>query len=266
MTNAEYHAHPSISKSNLWKLSKSPEKFRYEMDHPRERTAAMLFGLAAHKILLEPDDFESEFAIAPAFDRRTKAGKEEWAAFVESSCGKDVIYQSDFDIAFAMAQSVRKNQYAATMLSGLHEQSFFWTDDLTGEQCKCRPDDLFDRGDIHIIADYKTCESADNESFQRDALKFGYHLQAAMYIDGMKANTGKDYTFVFIACEKTPPYAVNIFEADKLFVEYGRDQFREYIGIYHDCKQTGNWYGYTGPFGAINTLGLPAYLRKDFEK
>ena len=40
---------------------------------------------AAHKYMLEKEDFYSEFSIAPNVDRRTKAGKEQWQQFLESS-------------------------------------------------------------------------------------------------------------------------------------------------------------------------------------
>lgn len=34
MTEREYRAHPAISRSQLWKLRESPEKFRYYEDNP----------------------------------------------------------------------------------------------------------------------------------------------------------------------------------------------------------------------------------------
>lgn len=266
MTNAEYHAHPAISKSSLFKISESPEKFRYYMDHPHVDTPTLIFGSAFHKAVLEPDDFDSEFVVAPNVDRRTKTGKETWQEFVASAVGKSVITQDDMSVISGMAESVMANKYARMLIeSSQHEQSFFWCDDLTGEECKCRPDILLDKPSIHIIADLKTCNDASTDGFMRDAIKYGYHLQAAMYTDGVKANTGNQYQFVFIAVEKQPPYAVNVLQADDLFVKYGTDVFREYIGIYHECKLSGNWWGYNGFSGVINNLGVPSWIAKDYQ-
>jgi hypothetical protein len=77
--------------------------------------------------------------------------------------------------------------------------------------------------------------------------------------------TGQKPLFVFVPQEKTAPYAVNILQADDLMVQRGRDIFRELIGIYHECKQTGNWYGYLGAYNVINNLSLPAWLAKEME-
>lgn len=46
----------------------------------------------------------------------------------------------------------------------------------------------------------------------------------------------------------------------------GEDLFREYLGMYHYCKENNNWYGYNGINGDINNLSLPAWLMKDYEK
>ena len=118
---------------------------------------------------------------------------------------------------------------------------------------------------LDIIVDLKTAENADTDTFMRHAIKYGYDLQAAMYSEGVRKCTGKECAFVFIVIEKKPPYAVNILQADKAFITHGFDMFRELLGIYHDCKQTGNWYGYLGKHNIINNLELPAYLAKEIE-
>ena len=86
-----------------------------------------------------------------------------------------------------------------------------------------------------------------------------------MCCEGLKGTSGKIPLFVFFAIEKEPPYAVNILQADKLLLMRGYDLFREYIGIYHECKQTGNFYGYLGKYNQINNLALPSFLAKEIE-
>ena len=80
-----------------------------------------------------------------------------------------------------------------------------------------------------------------------------------MYCEAVEITTGKAPRFVFIVQEKEAPYAVNIVEADELFIQRGKDKFRELLGIYHECRQTGNWYGYMGPEPVIAELSLPAW-------
>lgn len=263
MTEQEYRQHPAISRSELWRMHESPEKFKWYRDNPQKPTPALLFGRVVHKLILQPEDFDSEFVVAPDIDRRTKAGKEAWNAFNDSVGDKKVATLDMFNQADEMAEALYKVHYAKQLLTGQHEVPYFWTDEMTGEECKCRYDCLTDINGTPVIVDYKTCMEADTNSFMRDAVKYGYDLQAAMYSEGYEKNTGKKPVFVFLAQEKNPPYSVNIMQADEAFTQRGYDLFREYLGIYHYCKTTGNFYGFLGRDSIINTLSLPAWLAKE---
>lgn len=263
MTDKEYRLYPAISRSQLWKISESPEKFKYELDNPSKPTDTLIFGQAFHKLVLEPETFSNEFAVAPAVDRRTKAGKEEYAEFIENCRDKTVVSAETCEKIIAMSSKLKSSDFVQKLLSGEREKPYFWTDDLTGEACKCRVDVINKIGDIPLIIDVKTATNADTDTFMRHALKYGYHVQAAMYREGAKANMGIEYGFVFIVIEKEPPYAVNIVQADELFIRHGYNVYRDLLAIYHDCKTTGNWYGYLGKNNNINILGLPSYLEKE---
>jgi len=263
MTEKEYRSHPAISRSELWRIHESPEKFKWYRENPQESTPALLFGQVVHKLLLEPDDFETEFAVAPKVDRRTANGKKDWAEFCEIAEGKQVVQAEMYQQAVEMVTTAMSNSLIKSLLAGQHETPFFWTDEMTGEDCKCRTDALVEIGNDLLIVDYKTCTDASNDGFLRSATKYGYTLQAAMYSEGVEQNTGRKPLFVFIAQEKNPPYAVNILQADEKFVEYGYDQFREYLGTYHYCKESGNWFGFLGREGILNTLSLPSYMTKE---
>lgn len=265
MTNKEYREHEGISKSALWEIRKSPLHFKWKQEHPQEDTAALLFGRASHKWILEEESFHEEFAICPNIDRRTKDGKIQYETFLLESNGKDVITQSDFEQMQAMKTELLKNEMVVNLLRGKKEVSLFGVDELTGEKIKARPDILTEIGDQLIIIDYKSCESAKTEDFMRSALNYGYHVQVAMYSEVVKQNFHKEPIFIFVAQEKKEPFAVNILKADEYFMQYGVDTFRELIGIYHDCKQTGNFYGYETVFNQVSNLTLPDYLLKRME-
>lgn len=265
MTDREYRQHPAVSRSELWKIRESPQKFRWAQEHPEEPTPALLFGQLFHKMLLEPSDLYKDFAVAPNVDRRTKAGKAEWADFVEQNGDKAIVTAEMISQALAMCSAVEAEPLAVKLLTGEHEKTFFWSDDLTGEPCKCRVDCLNTTYSQPIIVDVKTTTDASTDAFIRDTVKYGYDFQAAMYSEGVERNTGKKPLFVFVVVEKDPPHAVNILQADDLLLRRGYDLFREYIGIYHECRMSGNWYGYLGKLNQINTLALPAWLAKEVE-
>lgn len=263
MTEAEYRRHPAISRSELWRIHESPQKFQYFKEHPEDPTPALLFGQVFHKMALEPDTFDLEFVVMPDVDRRTKEGKQIWSDFLERAEGKTIIPAEMHEQARAMCEAVAAVPLAQKLLDGQREVPFFWVDELTGEECKCRTDCLNTRYSRPIIVDVKSTADASTDTFIRDAIKYGYDFQAAMYTEGVLRHIQQKPLFVFIAVEKTPPYAVNILQADELLLQRGHNIFRECIEIYHDCKLTGSWYGYLGKHNQINTLALPAWLAKE---
>ena len=265
MTEKEYRQHPAISRSELWHIRESPEKFKYYKENPPEPTPSLLFGQVLHKMLLEPVTFCDEFVVAPEVNRRTKDGKQMWEAFVADHEKQTIIPEEMYAKANEMCEAVKREPLAVKLLNGAAEVPFFWTDEMTGEDCKCRVDVLNTSYSQPIIVDVKTTADASTDSFIRSAINYGYDFQAAMYSDGVEKNIGKKTLFVFIAVEKEPPYAVNILQADELMLQRGYDLFREYIGIYHDCKMTGNFYGYLGRLNQINNLALPSYLAKEVQ-
>lgn len=259
MTNSDYRKAEGVSSSELKQMVKSPAHYRYWKDNPDDTdTPALLFGRACHKYVLETYDFYKEFAVAPNVDRRTKEGKELWNKFIAESEGKDVITEEQFEVIDAMRNAMLATPFVSKLINGEHEVSLFWTDEDTGIKCKCRPDSLNDK--LKIVVDYKTCDNAETQHFMRKAIDLGYDLQASYYLDGVKATTGLDCIFVFIAQEKKPPYAVNILQADDVFIRSGRQLYKDMLATYKECTETGNWWGYLGADNQINSLGVPKWL------
>lgn len=269
MTDKEYRSQPGISRSELWRLNPdnggTPEKFRWFMDHPEEPTPALIFGQLVHKLLLEPDGLDAEFAIWAGTERRSKAGKEAYEAFCAAKGDRQEVSSADYLRAADMVRAAKSSPFVGKLLTGEGETEvpFFWRDELTGEDCKIRLDRLRWIGDTPVIVDYKTTQDASAYGFVRSALKYGYDFQAAMYIEGVRICTGKDPRFVFIPQEKEAPFAVNALEADPQFIQRGYDKFRELLGIYHECRTTGNWYGHMGAEPVISRLILPAWAGGD---
>jgi hypothetical protein len=255
MTNKEYRQTEGISRSELFTiLSTTPMHFLYEQTHPKEDTPALAFGRATHKAILEPETFSDEFVVAPKVVRRTKDGKETWNKFVEDNAGKEVITEEDFETLQDMKAVIEHDVHASAFLNGIHEQSFFWTDSATGEKCKVRPDCITEVDGKKYLVDYKTTDSCADGAFERSVRKYGYKFQSGMYREGYFQNTFEDVGFVFVAQEKTAPYAVRVYICSDEFLNEGYTQFREAIGIYHECKTTNHYWGYEGPDNEISEL------------
>lgn len=241
----KYDEIPAMRRSDLWELRKSPAHYLYAVTHERETTPALTFGIAAHKYILEPEDFWNCYAIAPQADRRTKAGKEAWAAFQADLDGKSAITQDDLQTIIQMDAAICSSETASALLkTGDHEVPIEWKDPETGEPCKCRPDCMTVYNGQDYIVDYKTTTSCEDGAFERACYKYGYKLQAAMYADGAFNSQMIPYKFAFVAQEKTPPYAVRVYFCDDGFMDEGMEIFRDLMGIYHKCRVLDEWPGY----------------------
>jgi hypothetical protein len=109
MDNAAYHAHAAVSKSHLDLVAKSPLHFwaRYLDPNrvPQEPTAAMAIGSAVHTHVLELDQWDSQYVVAPAgIDRRTKVGKAEWDVFQTAIGTRTVISRDDADLVMRIGR------------------------------------------------------------------------------------------------------------------------------------------------------------------
>ena len=112
-------------------------------------------------------------------------GKEAWNNFILENEGKEVISEDLLNTIDAMRKTLYATPFAKKLIYGEHEKSFFWADEETGVECKCRPDSFGCIGNQPICVDLKTCQCAETDKFMRDAAKLGYDIQAAHYCDGL---------------------------------------------------------------------------------
>ena len=252
MTEQEYRQAEVVNNSTLWNLRKSPEHYKYFLENQREDTAAFAFGRAVHAAILTPSAFKKDFAVIPeGIDRRTKAGKEEYQAFLDASAGKEILTAADAETVKAIVKAFKKNRDAVQLLKGTkREKPLFWTDD-NGIFCKCRID-AYKAG---LIVDLKTAQDAETETFTKEALRYGYDVQAAHYLDAYQhKESAVRPEWYFIVIEKTEPYAINILRADIGFLDYGFIRRQELIEKLKACQDQKAYPDY-----GINELCLPAW-------
>lgn len=266
MSNEDYHALPAISSSAIIKVLRSPLHYFAEYvtrEVERTETPSMRFGTAVHTAVLEPETWEERYIVAPDVDRRTKAGKEAWAAFVEEAGSREVITSEEAAKAHAMAAVVLEHPAAGPLLRGdfvepEREASYFWRDPDTGLECRCRPDSF----DGEVIVDLKTTTDASPSGFAKSVANYGYHVQAAWYRRGVAAVTGRMPRHVIVAVETSAPYAVAVYELDALALEEGDRLCQRAITTIAECQRAGRWPGYGDE---IQRLGLPRWAVKEVQ-
>lgn len=260
-----HHGGIGISKSDLDLIHRSPAHFVAAKAEPRKETPAMLLGTVTHAAILEPDTFKSRYIVSPKFDRRTKQGKEEAAAFeVEAETkGLIPIDEDVFEAATNMSNAAHAHPIARRLLGlGTAEASVFWHDCDLLEGCGCESDFMYckARPDLlvdNMVVDLKTTDDARPEAFRRKIANFRYHVQQTYYSDGIQAVTGEaPHTFVFLVVETTPPHGINIFMLDDDSVELGRATYKSDLQTYIECLKADDWPSYVPE---VSVIDLPRW-------
>ncbi|EHD9046695.1 exonuclease VIII, partial [Salmonella enterica subsp. enterica serovar Carrau] len=203
--NEAYHAGPGVSKSQLDDIADTPAIYLWRKNAPvdTEKTKSLDTGTAFHCRVLEPEEFSKRFIIAPEFNRRTSAGKEEEKTFLEECArtGRTVLTAEEGRKIELMYQSVMALPLGQWLVesAGYAESSVYWEDPETGILCRCRPDKIIP--EFHWIMDVKT--TADIQRFRTAYYDYRYHVQDAFYSDGYRAQFGEIPTFVFLVASTT---------------------------------------------------------------
>ncbi|EEQ4408475.1 exodeoxyribonuclease VIII [Escherichia coli] len=260
ISNENYHAGPGVSKSQLDDIADTPALYLWRKNAPVDttKTKTLDLGTAFHCRVLEPEEFSNRFIVAPEFNRRTNAGKEEEKAFLMecASTGKTVITAEEGRKIELMYQSVMALPLGQWLVesAGHAESSIYWEDPETGILCRCRPDKIIP--EFHWIMDVKT--TADIQRFKMAYYDYRYHVQDAFYSDGYEAQFGVQPTFVFLVASTTVEcgrYPVEIFMMGEEAKLAGQQEYHRNLRTLADCLNTDEW-------SAIKTLSLPRWAKE----
>ncbi|EBG4477923.1 PD-(D/E)XK nuclease-like domain-containing protein [Salmonella enterica subsp. enterica serovar Urbana] len=259
--NEAYHAGPGVSKSQLDDIADTPAIYLWRKNAPvdTEKTKSLDTGTAFHCRVLEPEEFSKRFIIAPEFNRRTSAGKEEEKTFLEECArtGRTVLTAEEGRKIELMYQSVMALPLGQWLVesAGYAESSVYWEDPETEILCRCRPDKIIP--EFHWIMDVKT--TADIQRFRTDYYDYRYHVQDAFYSDGYRAQFGEIPTFVFLVASTTAEcgrYPVEIFMMGEDAKLAGQREYRRNLQTLAECLNNDEW-------PAIKTLSLPRWAKEN---
>ena len=250
LTNAEYHSGEGLSAS---RIKTAAMKTPLHITAPQKpETLAMKIGTMAHMATFEPDLFLKTYAIFEG-DRRTKAGKAEWDDIAANNLTP--VTNEQYEQAEGIASAVHSIPGIWDIISHkstVAEASGFYKDN--GVLCKFRPD-AWQRDD-GIIIDLKTCQDASPRGFANQIAAYGYHIQAAHYLEGAEAILQKDHTFIFVAVEKEAPYAAAVYELDEATLLEGLAMRNMGIQAIKHATETGIFKGYAPE---LQTLQIPRW-------
>lgn len=250
-----------VNKGALDQLARTPAHYRAWLEEPAaEPTPALVFGQALHALVLEPGLFASEWALRPDFgDLRTKKAREARDAWQAENPGVRLIAAEDWVRMHGMRDAVMRHPVAGKIFEGgAAESTAIWTDPRTGLLCKARYD--YHRPDIDLLADLKSTEDASPAAFARSIANYRYHVQDAHYTEGPHVLSGTDPRFVFVAVEKSPPYAVGVYMLDHEAQIRGEELRMREMDRLVECLQTDEWPGHPPE---VNTIALPNWAFSD---
>lgn len=229
--NERYHADRQyISSSGLKLFPDKVDEYlaRYVYPAKEEPAKALILGSAIHCAILEPYKFWNQYVVEPKdINKRTNAGKAEYANFVEMTLAKQILTQKEMDLINNCSHSVLSHPTVNVALKGAQvEKSFFLEHD--GIKQKVRPDIL--KG--NVILDLKSTDNV--YEFEKAINNYRYDFSAIMYKTIVSEVLKKEMEFLFIVAQKTEPYTTIVGrltqparERGELMYKWAKNKYRE---------------------------------------
>lgn len=253
MTNEQYHKHPAVSRSQLWKFySKTPAHSQEKY----EPTSAMDFGSGLDCALLEPDIFDTKIIKGPE-DRRGK----KWSDLVSALPNCIILTADDYEKVLCARDSAAKHPLIRKFMDSVpqYQRSAFAVDEETGLELRVRPDAY--SPSMAMMVDLKTSRFINKFQWEKQAADLGYHLQEPMYSEVWeKAGGGKVEAFAFFVVENEPPFSAQVFEFDPESIEEGKAILRDVLPKWKKCANENIWPGLPTE---VQQVTIPRYAFKE---
>lgn len=172
----------SIDQSQLKQFLKNPADWAYHrLNDDHKPTDAMKFGTAFHAYLLGTSDVVS----LPEGESFRSKDNQKWRD-EQLEAGNIIVSYNDMQLLKRMKEGIEQTSlmpeypdYMEIIEQGTKEQCIEWKDRQTGLMLKAKPD-LIPVGTDYLI-DLKTAQKADAESFAKEVINYGYHIQTVFY-------------------------------------------------------------------------------------
>lgn len=239
---AIYHAdRDALSCSMLKPLLLSPAHFQASLVQTSSSSPAKDFGSLVHIMLLEPERIGADVAVYPGVG----CGRDrEFKAFLTANSHRLAVDEPTFAAARRLAQKAADTRFRGRPLLKFVEEakpecSLYFTEPVTGLRLRVR----FDAYHPEFSFDLKTTRHATASAFARDAVEFGYDLQAHMYslARAFFEGTRGLAPFVFITAETAAPHSVCTHIAGTTFLENGAAKLQECLATFKACTTVGHW-------------------------
>lgn len=290
-----------LSPSRIMEFAKSPRhyKFKYIDKNEVEPTKAMELGTSIHKAILEPDKFDTEYCVKPTIDEhpgalvtaedirsqlvnaglklsgskseiteRLKAHDPSFKfldeIIKEAIEGKEVLTPSEFETCKQISKSILESPDIIDLIHKSEKEKQAWFIHESGCLMIVRIDMFTVSKDMAFAVDLKTSRSASRDYFQKVIWENKLFIQAAIYVDALKALTGlQSELFGWLVCETAAPYSTELYAADFGCIEAGREMTQRLIDQIKKCHAENKFPSYNG--GKITNASLPHWAWQKME-
>lgn len=249
-----YDGITALNYSGAKELLRSPAHYQSYLNQEREETKALRMGSLIHCAVLQPELLNEKFITAPEVDRRTKEGKETYAAFQSSlKPGMTVVSAEESAECHLIASHAK---LALERIGVTFDQTeLMFTTDHNGVQLKCAIDGV--SGDY--LWDLKTTEDASPAGILKAIRAYRYNLQAYFYrLCYETAFERRMLGFRFLFIEKAPPYATAVVEIGPELMSYAVADFEKALQTYRECTTLNSWPAYPDDVQVIDIKGASA--------
>lgn len=277
----EYAAIPAINSGIVNKWGDVSPLHMHEALHGRIESSDSndrKFGRAWHARLLEENRYRLEFLIATTCSSQFKDGSAckapgKWHDGHSWFCGRhkhddcteptDYISIEEAERIEAMAERLHKHPALGLFKrKGWSELSVVY--ERNGVLRKCRADRVPEEMDLIIDIKKTQLGAARLEDCQAAIANYGYFVQAAMNVDGIKAfhPLGMEPRYVWVFIEDKHPYGVQVVVASDQDIQDGRDVIDSVIEQYARCQKYGVFPDYMPDGTKPHVGGIPEWFRK----
>ncbi len=240
-----------LSYSSIKEFARSPRHYLEYITKPRfAPTDAMKLGSMVHCLLLQPSEFDNQFLVAPEINKRTNAGKEEWANLLAANEDKQIVSSDDYATAICIVNNANKNKSIRASIRDCYLFEEEWHNSVSDLPYR----GFFDGVANDYILEIKTTNDANPKSVMADFYKRKYHIQAGLY------NLASLKRIKYLIIETSYPYLSYTAFADDLFVNKGISEVSYLNSEFKKCLEANDFsYGYEYFYKDDITISLPSW-------
>ena len=247
-----------ISRSDLVQILECPHRWR--AGYQTKDTDAKDYGRLLDCLFLTPDRFDGLYAVPPPTCKDAKdnlkdwdfrsAERQKWREQQHEGC-RNVVTGAELAEARAALNALKQDYECTVLMDDAQTQVMvcgIWEDDGIEIPIRGLIDIVpskYNSAFRGCLADFKTCAYAGPDGWPRTVKKYGYHIQAALYLDLFCAATGEDRTEWLHLCQENYwPFEIGRREMSQRFLDLGRFEYRHALRVYADCIREDFWPQY----------------------